>query len=64
VKSLLHYFIPRRIGTQIALLLVASILLAHLVMTGVFYFLMPGPPFLAERIAAARLVNLASILDD
>jgi methyl-accepting chemotaxis protein len=64
VKSLLDYLIPRRIGTQVALLLVTSILLAHLVMTSVFYFLMPGPPFLAERIAAARLVNLASILDN
>jgi signal transduction histidine kinase len=63
VRSPLDYLIPRRIGTQVALLLVASILLAHLVMTSVFYFLMPGPPFFAERIAAARLVNLASTLD-
>jgi signal transduction histidine kinase len=62
VKSLLNYLIPRRIGTQVALLLVASILLAHSVTTSVFYFLMPEPPFLAERMAAARLVNLASIL--
>jgi hypothetical protein len=55
--------IDAEIGTQVALLLVASILLAHLVATSVFYFLMPGPPFLAERIAAARLENLAGILD-
>jgi signal transduction histidine kinase len=64
VKSLLEYFVPRRIGKQVALLLVASIVLAHLVTASVFYFLMPDPPFLAERIAAARLVNLARILDD
>jgi signal transduction histidine kinase len=64
VKPLLDYLIPRRIGTQVAVLLVASILLAHLVATSVFYFLMPGPHFLAERIATTRLVNLASILDN
>jgi signal transduction histidine kinase len=64
VKSVLDYLIPRRIGTQVAVLLVASILLAHLVATSVFYFLMPGPPFLAERTSAARLVNLAGILDN
>jgi hypothetical protein len=64
VKTLLDYLIPRRIGTQVALLLVASILLAHLVTTSVFYFLMPDPPFFAERIAAARLINLASVLDN
>jgi signal transduction histidine kinase len=64
VKPLLDNLIPRRIGTQVALLLVASILLAHLVTASVFYFLMPAPPFLAERIAAARLINLAGLLDN
>jgi len=53
------------IGSKLTpLIIVASILLAHLVTTSVFYFLMPDPPFFAERIAAARLINLASVLDN
>src|SRR5262249_46320368 len=66
LRSLSQFLKPRRIGTQIALMVVASLLLSHGITTATF-LLTPPPNFehpfgatTARLVAAARLIDGAT----
>ena len=64
MKNAFSFLMPARIGGQIAVLVLASLLLAHGVMTAGFFLLDPGRPRVGEDIGAVeRLAFLARMLN-
>lgn len=64
MKRHLRHLIPVRIGGQIAALTVASLLLAHAIMTGAFFLFNAGVPHPTDWVGIAeRLVVIANLLN-
>lgn len=64
MRGLLQHLLPVRIGSQIAVLVVTALVLAHVVLTAGFFLIHPSPPHLVERFTLFdRLVFLAKMMD-
>jgi signal transduction histidine kinase len=64
VRRFLRLLVPVRIGSQIAVLVVAALVLAHVVLTAGFFLIDPRPRHPGERFAMLdRLVFLAKMMD-
>ncbi len=63
MKHLLRHLVPVRIGSQIAVLVVTALILAHIVLTATFLLIDPRPPHAAYFSLIERLVFLAQMMD-